>query len=1074
MAPLPVVAPYVGLPWVSGLFSSSMVGLLVVLGEINRLSGDVLDSADHVWPFSQLMGPARLLSPGAAGWTTDFSEDDSRLLLGLLGAYVVVDAVFIATYLLFALWILRDRPESLGSRFRWARYVVVVVAAVDGLEDVLALVVQNQRTAGSPGKAFVFLVGLASCVKWALVLAAAVLLLQVTLSSSGGKTVRAALRRGAMALWVQRFSVLAIAPVIALSAVPGPNLLDQLPDAQRQWFDGGDGLWHFALSGVALLVLVLALFFLGRWRSDQVWRESRPDAPANSKGAVLWLWFVAPAVLLVVAFARDTAAPGTVSWSSLWLFLLVPIVVVAVSWYRRVWQLPTVDLRPLGPTSFTVIRTGDVIAVLAVAFAGIGLLRSLTAPVTLSIVTGRSAPGTLWMPLALYGGALLTTLPWAAQWPLLRWLHRRATGAGTPCCAANVAAPGKDTSAPRLLGVRFVLGGATVVVFVALALVPLWWVQTVGMLASAVLALASLVIMVGVASAIVRDTKPPELFYACGFRLHSAPVVALFVLAALLATLPGTGLEVHGVQGRAANLGSSVDRPTVEVAFRDWLNQPNPCRVVVSVGATRVGLRPMLLVAAEGGGIRAAYWTALGMEQIGTAGQADGPTPGTRCGAAATLLSGGASGGAVGLTVSRFSQRPVTQVTAMSDPDALGTAAIGLFTRDVLAGSTGITLPDFDAAFASPPLGVERGTWLDRAALMEDVWQLKAEGLSHPFLERESTTAPASEGLVGQLVLTSTVVDSGCRALVSQLDLTPSTSEALRAGDPGCSAATGPAPYSLDLFDLYGPAHGDGTSSAGGAQKKVVESGTAQGSGAPGCLGAGLTAATAAMLASRFPYVTPSGVVGPCQGLTQQQLVDGGYTENSGLGTLVDLSADWLPLVRNQNETIVANVALGGDRVVPGDIVVPIVVYLDNTLSNDVVQPPATDTRELQVPLVATGTGGQAQKQPPALLQRASAVTSDEQICGKTDICLLVGAKIKTEIAHRVVIVRPSTSPNVTASLGWVLSEASRTTMRDAMTAQRLAKCGDPVHQDSGACANGYGSLYDLLRFLNGGLDQGP
>jgi hypothetical protein len=47
------------------------------------------------------------------------------------------------------------------------------------------------------------------------------------------------------------------------------------------------------------------------------------------------------------------------------------------------------------------------------------------------------------------------------------------------------------------------------------------------------------------------------------------------------------------------------------------------------------------------------------------------------------------------------------------------------------------------------------------------------------------------------------------------------------------------------------------------------------------------------MLASRFPFVTPSGVVGPCAAQGEQQLVDGGYVENSGLGTIVDLAPQW-------------------------------------------------------------------------------------------------------------------------------------------------------------------------------------
>ena len=50
----------------------------------------------------------------------------------------------------------------------------------------------------------------------------------------------------------------------------------------------------------------------------------------------------------------------------------------------------------------------------------------------------------------------------------------------------------------------------------------------------------------------------------------------------------------------------------------------------------------MIMIAAEGGGIRAAYWTVKGLAAIDTGSGG--------CGARSTLFSGGASGGSVGLT----------------------------------------------------------------------------------------------------------------------------------------------------------------------------------------------------------------------------------------------------------------------------------------------------------------------------------------------------------------------------------------------------------------------------------------
>ena len=102
-------------------------------------------------------------------------------------------------------------------------------------------------------------------------------------------------------------------------------------------------------------------------------------------------------------------------------------------------------------------------------------------------------------------------------------------------------------------------------------------------------------------------------------------------------------------------------------------------------------VRPMLMIAAEGGGIRASYWTVRGLQAI-----AD-----RTCGEYSTLFSGGASGGSVGLTVARFSgtaydvgnREAVDAVKEMAESEILSRAADGTFVRDLLYGATGIPVP---------------------------------------------------------------------------------------------------------------------------------------------------------------------------------------------------------------------------------------------------------------------------------------------------------------------------------------------------------------------------------------------
>ena len=96
----------------------------------------------------------------------------------------------------------------------------------------------------------------------------------------------------------------------------------------------------------------------------------------------------------------------------------------------------------------------------------------------------------------------------------------------------------------------------------------------------------------------------------------------------------------------------------------------------------------MLLLAAEGGGIRAAYWTVQGLQAI----EED------TCGEHSALFAAGASGGSVGLTVARFSGKDgqpdgtsaVKAVEGMADPGILAKAANGTFVRDILAGANGV------------------------------------------------------------------------------------------------------------------------------------------------------------------------------------------------------------------------------------------------------------------------------------------------------------------------------------------------------------------------------------------------
>jgi hypothetical protein len=92
----------------------------------------------------------------------------------------------------------------------------------------------------------------------------------------------------------------------------------------------------------------------------------------------------------------------------------------------------------------------------------------------------------------------------------------------------------------------------------------------------------------------------------------------------------------------------------------------------------------------------------------------------------------------------------------------------------------------------------------------------------------------------------------------------------------------------------------------------------------------GIDTATAAMLSARFPFVTPSGVVHGCQGLSGtavEQFADGGYADSSGLGTLAGLAPGLMAAVRQYNSAAVTGTPAGQ----PVTLVVPVTVYLGNS-----------------------------------------------------------------------------------------------------------------------------------------------
>lgn len=988
--PLPVSPPPAlgvrvlpALAWRTGLVITIVVTVLLLLTEIDRLSGQIPSPLDNrVHPFNELVGPR----PSVEAWWAALSGT-TDVLVRLLVAHVLADTLFIVVYAWLGLRLTSRSPAA-----KHVGRVLLVAAAVDlaenGLIIVLALTDAARPVQGSaPTGAWIPLLSVivaVTTVKWLLV--ALTVFLGIRALQKEWPSVAEWVRTARFAVRIQRFGVVVLGLMVLLSLVPRDGVFDQLPDVQRAWPESVDGALQFTAAAIVLLVIAAGLFVLGRLRSQHLLDEQKRGKLARPPYP-LYLWLVAPAVLWAFALVR----PGDVLWGRLVIATLVLVVVAVVSYALRFgcqphWLEPT---RPLDTDRVNAAaRLGDLVAVGLVASSGLGLVRAFAVPLVLGI-----------SPVWSTGLTLLGLVVGLAVWPVAARAIDRLNGSQSDSRLVALLTPGKDVpfrpgGEDRRSWRRAIIPTLSFLTGLAMLVVAcLPGIAVVGVPATVMLVTGLIALFLGSLVVLCQDLRPPEALAALGFR--TTPVVILLVAMLVAANLSPASTRIHGLRMLP---GEVPARPTLDRAFNAWLTATDGCGRTASGG---VRWRPLVLYAAEGGGIRAAYWTARGIDVIG------GDSP--RC--AAAFLSGGASGGAVGLTVSQVSEsgRAAEAVTTLSRSDGLAKASMGMFLRDVLRAGTGLPLT----------LDPDEG-WQDRAALIEGAWERDVPALQSAYLGGRAPGQP------GNLVLNTTAVSSGCRVFLSQVVLS-----ADGTGLGGCDGEPSPGGRSVDFFALN-------------LSQQCVRS---------------LRASTAALTASRFPYVTPAAAIG-CEGRDVEQLVDGGYVENSGLGTLVDLWPELSALVRAHNDGVTA----GSGQ----DYVVPMVVYLTNSPGADLAPPGRPVTEELLVPPVAYLRASGAQSSPSALLQRARELTGGS----------VMGQAPPGLPARRVFVVYPATRPAISAPLGWTLSGMSRTSMDEALAQQVDARCGDRGLRSTDqaldsvseglVCRRGYGTLGDLVGALRG------
>ena len=281
------------------------------------------------------------------------------------------------------------------------------------------------------------------------------------------------------------------------------------------------------------------------------------------------------------------------------------------------------------------------------------------------------------------------------------------------------------------------------------------------------------------------------------------------------------------------------ERPSLEKAFENW-------RTALGSG-THEQTPPFVIVATAGGGLRAAYWTAVVLGAI------EEKVPEFH---KYVFAISGVSGGSFGAAV--FNTLLTLSPAAWSQADCEGGGAeqglpvqmsfrrqaACLLEQDYLAPAvSGLLYPDLLQRFLPVPLLPDRAMSTEQG--WEQGWRKKGVELvdqpawNRPFLDLWGGCKPEESCWRPALLLNGTHVETGRRIITSNLKIDEE--------------------IFTDADDIY----------------KLIDN-------------TDFRVSTAVNNSARFPYVTPAGTLQK-DGKATAHIVDGGYFENFGAGTAAEL-----------------------------------------------------------------------------------------------------------------------------------------------------------------------------------------
>lgn len=279
-------------------------------------------------------------------------------------------------------------------------------------------------------------------------------------------------------------------------------------------------------------------------------------------------------------------------------------------------------------------------------------------------------------------------------------------------------------------------------------------------------------------------------------------------------------------------LGDVPTRKTLDVAFQEWHTR---VKALPQYAGRPDADIPVIIVATEGGGIRAAYWTAAVLASV----QDQLPAFADHC-----FAISGVSGGSVGAAVFDSLLARRAEAALPHDPvnRPLHREAREVLGFDALSGTlAALAQPDLLQRFV--PLGFP-----DRARALETGWEYgwrkafrkENDGgnlFAQPFVETMQ-----KHPRLPLLLMNGTLVESGDRIVTSNINLHPNL-------------------HFRNAFDSFGQIRHD------------------------------VRVSTAALLSARFPYVTPVGTIeNPKSGGPRGRVADGGYYEVSGAATASEVA----------------------------------------------------------------------------------------------------------------------------------------------------------------------------------------